>query len=330
MKKDIIESSNKFYKKELSDSIKRLEPYIIDSFVAIYGEKHREYITYTIKHLKYVYYIPEKYLHILKNDLKGVRKHDIYVMKQYMNYFKKLDFVSRTIPDSSLEDFVLKKYIVESDFDFETLVKEKVAFIISEDDPTFTFLVENEEIYKTIFLPIFAMDLKILFHEINHALTIEAIGIYYNRVLSPTLFSKSIALEIINDYISHLAYLKYKGIQTYTPKYEGRFQIYDHYTYYYDYAELIFEFLGPVILESLISHRPNLFIKLSGEKNYHHFCQLIDYLFKHEYSQEKYEELYCLLEKIVNHIINTEEINYEEYFKHLEDKGYRVRRKNDD
>lgn len=326
MKKDIIESFNRHYKKELCDSIKKLEPYIIEAFVAIYGEKHREYIAYTIRHLKYVYYIPEKYLAILEDDLNGVRNHDKYILNQYMKYFQKLDFVSHSIPDSSLEDFVLKKYIVESDFDFETLIKEKVAFIISDDDPTFTFLVERGKIYKTIFLPIFAMDLKILFHEMNHALTIEAIGIYYNKLLSPTLFSKSIALEIINDYIAYLAYLKYKEISSYIPKYERRFQIYDHYTYYYDYAKLIFEFLGPVILESLISHRPNLFIKLSGEKNYHYLCQLIDYLFKHEYLQEKYEELYRLLEKIVNHILKAEEIDFELYFKQLEDNGYQVRR----
>lgn len=326
MKKDIIDSFNRFYKKELEESIKKLEPFIIEAFVSIYGEKHRDYITYTIKNLKYVYYLAERDLQVISLNLKNVQKVDRIVTEKYLEYFKLLDLISKTIPEENLGEFILRNYIVGSNLKFDTLLEEDAALFISDQNPIFTFFIEENKIYKTIFLPIFVVDLKTLFHEINHALTMDAIAFYNKKLFSTDLFRKSIASEIINDYIAHLAYLKCLKITPFIPKYENRFQIYDHYPHYYNIAELVMEYLGPVILESLISHKPNLFIELTGEKNYHHLCQLINHMFKHDYGEEEYLELYHLVNKMQEHVLNHEEIDYESYMEELKEKGYRVRK----
>jgi len=87
-KKTLIEQYINRHTKELEDSIKSIEPKLIEAFVRVYGEKHRDRITSTIINMNYIFFISESYCDMFINS-KAIRRKDKYIMQFYLNYLKR-------------------------------------------------------------------------------------------------------------------------------------------------------------------------------------------------------------------------------------------------
>jgi len=321
-----IKSYNKKYTEELEQSIKTIMPKLIEAFTNIYGEEHKNYIESTLKSLKYIYFIPEKYLKLFNKYPNFVSNHNSYIIEYYIKYLKYLNYKSQSIKDEDLSNYIFNNYITKSEISNEQLNEYNILYNIIDDNPAYTFILDNLKVQKVILLPLYIIDLKTIIHELNHALCIEPIGIYYNSIISPNLFSNVISEEIINDYIAQLVLEEYKSIGGIIPKNLNRFKIGNNYKYNYYIINYLFEILSPLILESLISKRYNLFIKTVGKKNYNHLCQLISILYKNGFNEAKYIEIIDLVNKIYDKVINIEFIDYELYFNKLEKEGYNLKR----
>lgn len=321
-----IISYNKKYTIELEDSINLIMPKLIQAFTNIYGESHKDYIENTLRNIQYVFFIPEKLLTFFNNYSENTSHKEQYIMDYYLKYLSFLDFKSISIKDEELHDYIYKYYITKTDVDYKLFKEANLAHDLADDNPAFTFVYNYQTTSKVILLPLYIIDIKTLIHELNHALCVDAVGIYNDCIITPSLYKNVISEELINDYIAELVLEEYKNIGGIIPKGLKRFKIENNYEYNYYIIEYLFDCLSPLILESLISKRHNLFIRLVGQKNCTHMWQLINNLYKKGYNESKYIELLNLIDKIYQRVMNTDFIDYDSYYQELESLGYRVRK----
>ena len=64
-KKTLIEQNIRKHTKELDESINSIKPKLIEAFVRVYGDKHRQHITHIIENLDYIYFISEEFSKII-------------------------------------------------------------------------------------------------------------------------------------------------------------------------------------------------------------------------------------------------------------------------
>ena len=69
-KKTVIEQNIRRHTKELEESINSIKPKLIEAFIRVYGEKHRQHITYIIENLDYIFFISEEFSKIIKDNTK--------------------------------------------------------------------------------------------------------------------------------------------------------------------------------------------------------------------------------------------------------------------
>ena len=200
-----IKGYNKKYIEQLDEALRIVEPHLIEAFTNFYGEEYRSQIKYTIQNIKYSYFLSQTFFkHLLKLG-HNISHHDKKVAFYYYQYLKSFGAKSRGIKDSHLlEDEALKVFIVKSFFDKDTLIFNNYLKCISSDKPVYLTLCDEEEkeFYKSIFLPLFVTNLKIIIHEINHAFMEDVALITDEDYLVPNLFVNEECEELFNEYIT--------------------------------------------------------------------------------------------------------------------------------
>ena len=81
-----IKSYNKKYVEQLEESLRIVEPYLIEAFTNFYGEEYRSQIKYTIENIKYTYFLSESMFQVIKNRSCGVSHKDYHIVKYYIQY----------------------------------------------------------------------------------------------------------------------------------------------------------------------------------------------------------------------------------------------------
>ncbi len=136
---------------------------MIDAFTNVFGTEHHKFIRNTLNNLDYIFFVPisddiEMYL----CNPKGVRKHDIYLLKKYLNYIVAMDNKSKTI-FIDYGDFMIKHFIPRFPFSKYKLFDFWDAF---EDGYPCLFYYEKDDGYnvgRVILLPIFIINLRTIY-----------------------------------------------------------------------------------------------------------------------------------------------------------------------
>lgn len=326
---DRIESYNKKYSNELENAIREILPNIINAFVMAYGEQHRGYITYTLTNLKYVFFLPEDYLQTFSKERKYISNSSKYIIKYYLRYLNYLEFKSTSVTDENLLEFITKNYIARSTLNTDS-DQNLVVNNLELDCPVFTFIESKGSFDKVIFLPLFIIDLKTILHEMNHAINNEMLAIAKNEKIEMQMYSSMFttidAEELVNDYIAELVLEEFLKLGVKIPKCLNRFIIGSNYELNYHIVEYYFDRLGPLILESLITGNHRKYWNLVGKKNNRHLGELMHILYRQEYTEERYQELIRLVDKMYHRMIEFTPIDYESFYQELESSGYRVRK----
>ena len=326
-KKTVIEQNIRRHTKELEESINSIKPKLIEAFIRVYGEKHRQHITYIIENLDYIFFISEEFSKIIK-DNKGIRKS---VKRTIESYLKYLNTVSNKFSSVSLEDeqkYIIDKFLPRFPFPYDDYEYYEDAIV--GDVPCCMAQVKKEcytlEPNFIILLSIYIIDIKIIIHEIDHALGANPLCIVDDSyVLVDFLFKVEIPEELVNDFIAELVLQEYIKIGGSIPRPLRRMPIGNAYKEKDYILKYFFETLGPLILESRISRNYNLFYKIVGAENIKHLSSLMIDLYNQN-DINKYIELVNLINEIMEYLESLEVEDIEKSLASLENKGIKLNR----
>lgn len=325
-----INSYNKKYTNELSEALKIIMPWLIEAFVRIFGEKHRQYITYTLTHLKFVFFIPKAYAEVLLKDSYGIRKKDLAIIAYYLKYRKYLDLKLKSFPKKDQDDFRLESYTTRLDIDDG--LEYQTVFALKDDCALmFTAISELEEEYFkdeiVVQLPILTIDLKTIIHELTHSLIDRAVLCTDDEIITPSLFLNDEASELMNDYIASQTLEEYKNLGGPIPKCLRRIEFGNAYEDKDILVSYFYDSLAPLILESAITGNHNKLWKLAGA-SFSKYCAEVKRIFnsKEDVTQDKYDVICHYVDEMEDHVLGVQETDYEGFYQELESMGYRVRR----
>lgn len=326
-----ISGFNKKYVCELLEAIDVINPILVQAFINVYGEKHRDHIIRTINNLLYIFFIPKNYFLMFK-DSKGVRKHDKYIMNYYLKYLRELDIKRGKLREEEVEEFVCKNYIADSSFYLEDLIHFEVSNIVLSDDASLNLRVadceEGSLNLKIVNLPIFCSLLWVITHEFNHALCVDAIAETEDFLVTSNLFWSEAAEEITCDYVVEMVVAEFKKLGGVEPKCLRRVPASSSYIKH-DYIVIyLFNLLGPLVLESLITRNRNLFIGFVGQENYDRFNALAQDLYDNGYDEEKFNQLLDVVDRMYENLKNEDAPDYQDMLNCLEEAGVKLRRIN--
>lgn len=327
-KKTVIEQNIRKHTKELEDSISYITPKLIEAFVNIYGKKHREYITNVINNIDYIFFISEEFNEEALN-YKGNSKHSKKIMANYLKYLNQVIAKFNTVSLNDEDKYIIKNVIPR----FPFILEDYSFFAKAIADDTACCMVGPNYVngninYKyVILLPIFTIDLKVIIHEINHALGTSPLLMMDNMLLIDFLFRDEVTEELTNDYISELVLQEYIRIGGIIPKPLRRVKIGNAYKAKDYIVKYLFDILDYIILESRISGNYNLFYEFVGRENVNHLCDLIINLYtKNYYDIDEHIELINVVNSMLSNIENAQVKTSEERLKELENLGYTLRR----
>lgn len=318
------ESFNEKYTQELESSITFIMPKLIEAFIHIYGEKHRDFIIRTISSLNFVFFISDKLINTELEE-ESLGKQDRDILKMVSKYQKRLEKRTKNIPPEQIRSFLIKNYFPK--YPFTEYELEIFMELLDEGNPSYTFICNKDEteIYKVIFLPIFTIDMGVIVHEINHALMIENIGYTKDAIIDIKLFPTFTSEELANEYISSLVIKEYQKVGGIIPKSLTRFYLDTIYRDYEYMMEYLFAQLKPLILESAITRNHNLFYKKVGIEKVEYMGYLIDILVK-SFNEDVYIELLNVINEMAKSAMASKDEDYESFYQELEKKGFQVRK----
>lgn len=338
--RDVKQKNNK-YTKQLDKALMQVMPTVVQAFINVYGEKHAEYIRKTIMNLKLCYFIPNSHLELFREYHAYLSEEDNDLINYYLAYIQYLFYKYEKIEGSDEEklDFIYQNFLVKSDLSIDQLKRYDMVEPIEEDCPLFTFRIDhtdiNPKIISIIMLPIIFVTLEMIIHEINHALTCDPVGYIDNDIIfETTLFcvndmasdTDNTPEEIVNDYISNLVLTEFCRLGGFIPRTLEKYDIGNDYIENNYIAKYLFKMLGPLILESLISHNSRLFINSVGRENYIRLCELMSDLFNNGKDDDKYLELMILIDEMVKEKTRIKSEDVDGYYKELESLGLKVRK----
>ena len=314
-----IKTYNNRFIRELDRAILTVEPTLIDVFTSFYGEEYRSKIKNIIKNVNYVYFLSFSFLEALNRE--GMLNHkDRKIVEYYLTYLRKLK--------GKNEVYFAKKILVSPHYDESFLENEQLLAIIKSGTPTFTLFTDEDEtkIYRTIFLPIYTINLKIIIHEINHAFMVDAICETEEELVIPSLFMNIECEELINDYMAEQILGEYKRKKGIIPDCLKRFTFHTFYEDKYYLIESFYYVFERVIKISIMTGSFNLLWEYAGKNNFESFCSLI----KEYQAKECSNKELLMLEKLVLNMMEDASlikgIDIETYFSELERQGHFVRR----
>lgn len=316
-----IKELNKKYIKELNIALKVVKPYLIKAFTKFYGKEYEGAISNTINKISFNYFISKSYLEAAYS-YKGVYGKRYNKILNY--YFKFLD----RLEDDSLSIDELGNLLLKNGLDKEQI--DLYNFYNVLDMPFFTILKKGDLNYeKYIFLSIFAINLDVVIHEINHALMIEVVALVDDFLVTPQLFLYVESEEIFNDFITSKILDIYLNENYPLPFSLNRFTFQSEWEQHFYLIDLFYYVFEQVIKKSIMTKNFNLLWNYAGTYDFKLFCFLVQkYYFNKGCSEDEYQALLDLVFKMQNHALNIKALDYDAYFKELENKGYLVRKLN--
>ena len=218
-----IERIKKEYTKKINDNIKKYKNIILDCFIEFYGDRYRTIITNRFNDIIFLYYINDITIFYivdsLKNGYNDKFKNIIFAIP-YIIYLIQNNLYKQEINKYNFYELGINKIVGSSDDEIlldKELLKYSLAIVLREnnENPYEVNIPTNDDIKRIIALPIFSIDDKSLFHEINHAICSELIIKGDERIIKCGLDysnnEKNYTTEIINDVISLEIYNIFKS-----------------------------------------------------------------------------------------------------------------------
>lgn len=323
-----IKAYNEKYREELEESLKIINPYLICAFTKFYGEEYEDKIKDVIFNILYTFFISESFFNILKKKSFGI-SHKTQKVAQYNKRYLSSLQLKKIVDKNKLEKEVLNKLIVASNIDDYMLLCANILELLSSDSPIYTVIADSEEqnFYKSIFLPIFVINLQVIIHEINHAIMIDAIAITEEEVIMPNLFITKEGEELFNHYIANLILEQYLKEKFPIPYALRKFDFVNQYEDFFYLIESFYYVFEQVIKKSIMTKNFNLLWEYAGKEDFYLFCTLIQkYYLQGGCTKEEYDQLNELVLKMNRHALSIIPEDFDSYKNELEDLGYRVRR----
>lgn len=218
-----IDNIKKEYTKKNNDKIQKYKNVILDSFIEFYGEEYRTTITDRFNDISFLYYINDiTIFYIVDNLKKGYNdkfKNVIFVIP-YVIYLIENNLYKKDVSKDNFYKLGINKIVGSSDDELlkdKRLLKYAIAIALrkNNENPHEVNIPTNGDIKRIIALPIFSVDDKSLFHEINHAICSEFIMENGESIIKCGLDysndEKKYITEIINDITSLEIYNIFKS-----------------------------------------------------------------------------------------------------------------------
>ena len=218
-----IDNIKKEYTKKNNDKIQKYKNVILDSFIEFYGEEYRTTITDRFNDISFLYYINDiTIFYIVDNLKKGYNdkfKNVIFALP-YIIYLIKNNLYKKDVSKDNFYKLGINKIVGFSDDELlkdKRLLKYAIAIALrkNNENPHEVNIPTNGDIKRIIALPIFSVDDKSLFHEINHAICSEFIMENGESIIKCGLDysndEKKYITEIINDITSLEIYNIFKS-----------------------------------------------------------------------------------------------------------------------
>lgn len=209
----------KEYSKKITSRINNYKKLILDSFVEFYGEDYRDIITTRFNDTSFLYYINDLTIFYIVDSLKqgyNDKFKNIMFATPYIIHLIENNIYNQEITPDNFYELGMNKIVGTSDekiLSDKNLLKYSIAIALRENNqnPYEFNICINKELKRIIALPIFSIDDKSLFHEINHVISSEIViknkettvkcGLdyeneekkYYNEILNDIM-----SLEIYN------------------------------------------------------------------------------------------------------------------------------------
>lgn len=328
---DCIKSYNRKYTGELDSAIRTIMPTLIEAYIRVFGEEHRDYINYTLTHINFIYFIPKYYFEMFLKSKTGISKSDLLAMDCYLGFLDSLKDRAKTLNAAQKEDLIIKNYITKSDITNRD-VNKKVIQAIKEDCALFfeafvNDLNDNIKAEKVVMLPILAVDIRIIIHELTHALTNNTALYTETSVIRGELFPNEESDELMNEYIARRVLKEYINLGGVIPKELQRVRYSSDYKEQDFLVSYFYQNLSPFILESLISGNHNMMRKSVGEDLFLRYCDKIKEMFNRKSkTQAEINEIDDLVDKMYDNILLCKKEDFNSFYSELESMGCKVRR----
>lgn len=309
-----IWSYNKKYAKELDNSLQEVLPLVIKAFTNIYGKDYASYISNRIMAIDFIYYLPRMYFADILYSPQNVSKKDRYIADYYLSFLTDLEYKARSYKDPYI--FIVENCFIESFKKVTDLNGYAVEKIIEDSNPSFITEIRDGLCTQTIYLPIFCLNLPLIMHEVNHALSVDGLVFTDKNFIEFDLFSNNLLNELINDYISLEAYHEYLRIGGKVPKSLRKLKAESEYAEYFYLIEYFYQSLKPLILQALITKNERIFTILVGEDNLKLFYDITHEL-ENLYDEQKYQELTSVVDKMRDSVLAHEEFYDEKFYQDI-------------
>lgn len=215
-----IDNIKKEYTKKINDKIQKYKNVILDSFIEFYGEEYRTTITDRFNDISFLYYINDiTIFYIVDNLKKGYNdkfKNVIFAIP-YIIYLIENNLYEKDVSKDNFYKLGINKIVGTSD---DELLKDKrllryaiaIALGKNNENPYEINIPINKDIKRIIALPIFSVDDKSLFHEINHAICSEFIMKNGESIIKCGLDYSNDEKEYITEIINNITSLEIYNI----------------------------------------------------------------------------------------------------------------------
>lgn len=323
-----IKDYNKKYGYELREALKTIRPYLIQAFTIFYGDKYYSKIKETINSICYTFFLSEPCLKVFRKYGYNISNKDKRITSYYIQYLSDVTKRIRLFDEDTFVKASCDAYIVESDFARDSLSELFLDYLDASDkNPFYTvFEGEGEKYYHAIFLPLLAVNLETVIHEVNHAFMDPAVAVSEDDIIMPTPFLNKECVELFNDYIAHQILDIYIKLRAPIPSCLGKFDFVNCYEQFFYLIEPFYIVFHKIIQESIMSENFNMLKEYAGKENFDLFCRLVKAHFENqECSEKELTYLYELVFQMQEHGLNLKPENYSNYYQELESLGYRVR-----
>ena len=322
-----IDYYNQLYANELKDALEEVIPFLVQAFTQFYGEDYRRQISDVIKQIRYTFFISKTHFEILMEENINIRYQRL--IRYYLHYIQYRALKCKDFDGASdqLEKEMLRVLVPFSSFSENALLHNNIIECLEVDAPLYTFFYEDGQFWKSILLPILALNLEMVIHEINHALMIDVVAYTDEAIVMPSLFVTRECDELFNDYISYQVLDIYQKMNAPISHVFKRFPFYNDYENYFYLIEVFYYVFQHLIKESIMTKNFNLLWKYAGQDDFQKFCELVEsYYLRGVCTEEEFSKLEDLIYQMNNHALAIKECGCDEVISDLEKQGYFVRR----
>ena len=216
-----VDNVKKEYSKKITNKIVTYKDIILESFIEFYGENYRNIITARFDNISFLYYINDITIFYIVNSLKqdyDDKFKNIMFFLPYIVYLIENNFYKQEVTIDNFYKLGTNKIVGSSDERLlldEKLLMHSIAIALRDknENPYEVNLPFDNELKRIVALPIFSVDDKSLFHELNHAISsdivikngksVDKCGLEYD-------YEEEYYNEVLNDMISSEIYNIFK------------------------------------------------------------------------------------------------------------------------